>query len=180
MVEIPEESPRLPSPSANGRSRVGDQERDTACDELSRQFAEGRLTQDEFDERIGLATVAVTAADLHALVADLPRLADGRGGQSRPIPQPTPPGRLSLTGEPVLSATTVALVLAVVSALTMLGIGLTYGVMLSIQNYFWAILLGWGGSGVVFGITATYSAQAIGRHLRRSRSDRLEPPEISD
>jgi hypothetical protein len=52
--------------------RAGDQDRDGTISLLREAFAEGRLTQDEFDGRMGQAAVARTMGDLAALTADLP------------------------------------------------------------------------------------------------------------
>lgn len=54
------------------RQRIGDAERDRAADLLRDNFAEGRLDQAEFDERIGRALTAKTQADLDPLFVDLP------------------------------------------------------------------------------------------------------------
>ena len=55
-----------------GDIRVSDAERDQAVAELSEHFQAGRLTQDEFDDRSGIALEARTGADLDGLFADLP------------------------------------------------------------------------------------------------------------
>lgn len=52
--------------------RAGDEDRDRTISRLREAFAEGRLTQDEFDGRMGQATVARTMGDLAGLTADLP------------------------------------------------------------------------------------------------------------
>jgi hypothetical protein len=52
--------------------RVSDADRDEVVSELSEHFQSGRITQDEFDERSGLALQARTGADLNALFTDLP------------------------------------------------------------------------------------------------------------
>lgn len=52
--------------------RASDQERDAAVQRLQAAFAEGRLTDQEFDERMRAALAARTHADLDALFADLP------------------------------------------------------------------------------------------------------------
>jgi DUF1707 SHOCT-like domain len=52
--------------------RAGDRDRDRTISRLREAFAEGRLTQDEFDGRMADATVARTMGDLAALTADLP------------------------------------------------------------------------------------------------------------
>lgn len=53
--------------------RVGDAERDEAARELGEHYAVGRLTTDEFDDRIGRVYDARTGADLDVLFGDLPR-----------------------------------------------------------------------------------------------------------
>jgi hypothetical protein len=53
--------------------RASDGERDRAVVLLQRGFADGRLTQDELDERVGAALAARTRDQLQALTADLPR-----------------------------------------------------------------------------------------------------------
>jgi len=58
----------------NDSLRIGDAERDAAIAALARHFADGRLTQDEHEERIARALRARTGADLGVLFADLPRL----------------------------------------------------------------------------------------------------------
>ena len=52
-------------------SRVDDEQRNAALDELSAAAAAGRLSDEEFDERAGLALRARTRADLEALLTDL-------------------------------------------------------------------------------------------------------------
>jgi len=52
--------------------RAGDEDRDRTISLLREAFAEGRLTQDEFDGRMGQAAVARTMGDLAGLTADLP------------------------------------------------------------------------------------------------------------
>ncbi len=73
-----------------GDIRVSDAERDTALAELSEHFQSGRLTQDEFDERSGLALKARTGHDLTALFGDLPRR-PGVPAAQFPGPSPFPP-----------------------------------------------------------------------------------------
>ena len=52
--------------------RVGDVERSAVCEELSRQYAAGRLTDEELELRVGAAMGARTRGDLHPLLVDLP------------------------------------------------------------------------------------------------------------
>jgi uncharacterized protein DUF1707 len=73
--------------------RASDSERDVAAGRLQAAFAEGRLNDAEFDERMRTALTAQTRADLAVLMTDLP--ADA------PAPLPAPagsqPGRFALT-----------------------------------------------------------------------------------
>jgi hypothetical protein len=52
--------------------RVSDAERDAAVERLSAATGDGRLTLEEFSQRMELATAARTRADLEPLTADLP------------------------------------------------------------------------------------------------------------
>ena len=61
------------SPTTN--LRVSDAERNEVADKLSRHFAEGRLDQGEFKERLDSAMSAKTQGDLAGLFDDLPLLA---------------------------------------------------------------------------------------------------------
>ena len=51
---------------------ASDADRDTAVGLLSAAFAEGRLTADEYDQRLSAAHVARTGPQLDQLTADLP------------------------------------------------------------------------------------------------------------
>ena len=55
-----------------GPVRIGDAERDSAVSALGDHFAAGRLTREEFDERIDKAMQARFQSDLQPLFADLP------------------------------------------------------------------------------------------------------------
>lgn len=54
--------------------RVSDQQRDQAARQLREHFAEGRLTDDELDQRVQAVYEARTEPQLRALLADLPAL----------------------------------------------------------------------------------------------------------
>jgi hypothetical protein len=62
--------------------RASDQDRDAAAQRLQQAFAERRLDEDEFDERMRAALTARTGADLDKLTADLP--APGGSAQAAP------------------------------------------------------------------------------------------------
>jgi Domain of unknown function (DUF1707) len=63
------------TPQAGQVIRASDGERDQVVAQLQRDFADGRLTQAELEERVGAALAARTRDQLHALTADLPSAA---------------------------------------------------------------------------------------------------------
>ena len=52
--------------------RIGDTEREAAAASLREHYARGRLTLDEFQQRLDAVFAATTAADLAKITADLP------------------------------------------------------------------------------------------------------------
>jgi Flp pilus assembly protein TadB len=56
----------------NEHIRTSDAERDAVTARLREHYAEGRLTREELDERIGAALAAKTVGDLRRVLADLP------------------------------------------------------------------------------------------------------------
>jgi hypothetical protein len=56
----------------NSSMRASSADRERAVDVLKAGFAEGRLTQDEYNDRMGRAYAARTYGELMALTADLP------------------------------------------------------------------------------------------------------------
>lgn len=76
--------------AADDYMRIGDAERERAVARLQDHLAAGRLSAEEFDERMGKALEARTAADLSTLFHDLP------GGEAAHQPgQPTGYGSAS-------------------------------------------------------------------------------------
>lgn len=71
--------------------RVGDAERDACIGSLTDHHLHGRLSVEELDRRQRAALNAVTAADLAALIADLP----GSSQQAGPIKVRSVRGRIS-------------------------------------------------------------------------------------
>jgi Domain of unknown function (DUF1707)/Domain of unknown function (DUF4190) len=55
-----------------GRIRAGDADREHVVDLLKGAYTEGRLSKDEYDDRVAKALSARTFADLDLLIADLP------------------------------------------------------------------------------------------------------------
>ncbi len=68
-------------------TRASDRERDAVVQRVQEAFAEGRLDDTEFDERMRAALVARTHADLEDLLADLP------AATAAPGPAPVAGGR---------------------------------------------------------------------------------------
>jgi hypothetical protein len=64
------------------RMRAGDRERQRVVEQLGRHFGEGRLTVEEFDDRVVRAHASVYLDQLPELTADLPR-------DPEPRPRPT-------------------------------------------------------------------------------------------
>jgi uncharacterized membrane protein YgcG len=55
--------------------RVGDADREAAAASLREHYAQGRLTLEEFNQRIDAAFAAVTQSQLHRVTRDLPHVA---------------------------------------------------------------------------------------------------------
>ena len=64
------------------RMRAGDKDRQRVVEQLGKHFGEGRLTVEEFDERVVRAHASVYLDELPALTADLP-------SDPQPHPRPT-------------------------------------------------------------------------------------------
>ena len=85
--------------------RAGDSDRAAVSDLLRAHHLEGRLTLDEFEERIERAQTAVTLIELGDLHADLPELAPRRGKVVRRATRaPRIPGRLAFVERVHLAA----------------------------------------------------------------------------
>jgi hypothetical protein len=76
--------------------RVSDADRDAAIAELSEHFQVGRLTQEEYEERSGLALRAKTGSDLSELFTDLPLTT----GAAQPVQAPPSGTDPSTAGPP--------------------------------------------------------------------------------
>jgi DUF1707 SHOCT-like domain len=72
-------------PAAGGpQTLASDADRDAAVGVLNAALAEGRLTADEHDQRLGAAYAARTWQQLDQLTADLPARAAAAAGQAAP------------------------------------------------------------------------------------------------
>jgi hypothetical protein len=57
--------------------RIGDRERDAVAAELQEHYAHGRLTLEEFNQRLDAVFAAKTQRDLSRITADLPHIRSG-------------------------------------------------------------------------------------------------------
>ena len=122
----------MPDPG-HGHLRASHADRERAIDVLKAAFAEGRLDQDEYTDRVGQVQVSRTYADLGALVADLPvgpfgTLAPAPSADG-PLPVPSPPPsppqlrpsqRASMT--PLVIAALIAAIMAPTIAIPVLAV----------------------------------------------------------
>ncbi len=77
--------------------RIGDAERDAVAAELREHFAHGRLTLEEFNQRIDAVFAAKTQSDLSRLTNDLPHVRSG----GAPLPSArTRSGPMMMSGPP--------------------------------------------------------------------------------
>jgi Domain of unknown function (DUF1707)/Domain of unknown function (DUF4190) len=90
-------------------------EREHVIEVLKTAFADGRLTKQEYEDRIGLALSPLTYADLAALTSDLPA---GLPGSLRP----PPPGYLPSASRPLNKMAVASLVCAVMPGIPLLAI----------------------------------------------------------
>jgi Domain of unknown function (DUF1707)/Domain of unknown function (DUF4190) len=82
--------------SAHANMRASSADRERAVDVLKAGFAEGRLTQDEYNDRMGRAYTARTYGELATLTADLPAGASPMPAWPVPAYQPPPSGTNSM------------------------------------------------------------------------------------
>ena len=81
---------------AHASMRASSADRERAVDVLKAGFAEGRLTQDEYNDRMGRAYAARTYGELASLTADLPAGASPLPAWPVPAYQPPPSGTNSM------------------------------------------------------------------------------------
>lgn len=113
--------------------RVGDLERSAVCDELSAQFAAGRLVPEELDERLSRAVEARTRSDLGQLLADLPALEPP--SPATPVPAPV------RTATPAWSALDVLALVALIGCLGVAGLGVLFVASAGEPGYAWVAVL---------------------------------------
>jgi DUF1707 SHOCT-like domain len=122
--------------ASRGHLRASHADREQVIDTLKAAFVQGRLTKDEFDERIGQALASRTYVELDAITADIP------AGLAAVQPLCTPVRALSRAELAAAWATygivlTVILTIAVVPGQTTIGvIAITAAV---IYSAFWLL-----------------------------------------
>jgi hypothetical protein len=108
------------TPLAYGHLRTSQADRERAIDVLKAAFAEGRLDQEEYVERMGQVHASRTYAELAALTADLPvgplgTLPIAAGTALVPAPSAAPSSPASRTARPVSALAVAALLFGVAS-----------------------------------------------------------------
>jgi hypothetical protein len=108
----------------DGRIRLSDAERDAAAADLGEHYAQGRLSADEHDERLGAVWAAKTRAEIGPILRDLPSAYAGVAAPARQAEPPRGPAYWS-SGPRVWNTarrlpTPLFVVLALVVALTVL------------------------------------------------------------
>jgi len=83
---VSQESPLERQPPLTSTIRVSAQERDETVQRLQTAFVEGRLSDEEFDERVRAALAARTRVELERLLADLPGPYTRQAQPVRPAP----------------------------------------------------------------------------------------------
>ncbi len=91
MEEFPMSAAGQPEPQRPQPIRASDQDRDAVVQQLQQAFAERRLDDDEFDDRMRAALTARTSTELDRLTSDLP--AAMPGGSVVPAAAGVRPGR---------------------------------------------------------------------------------------
>src|SRR5262249_47576227 len=102
-------------PDLYGQMRSSAAEREHTIDVLKTAFADGRLTQQEYEDRVGLALRPLTYAELAALTSDLPA---GLPGSLLPPPGHLPPP----TSRPLNRMAVASLVCSVLPGLPLLAV----------------------------------------------------------
>ena len=82
--------PGQPDPGQPPAIRVGDRDRDAVAHRLQDAFAEGRLDDDEFDQRMRAALTARVSTELSVLTADLPAATARPAAPAQAAAEPKP------------------------------------------------------------------------------------------
>lgn len=155
-----------------GQLRASDAERDRVIELLRRHAADGRLTMDEFEERVGEVLAATTRDDLRPPLRDLPALA--------PAERSAPPPARRTWRPPTLDRRAAGAVAVAVVTVAVIATGAWW--------MWWLVfplmgVLGKGGAGG--GWCGAHRADGHGRHHERStrsgrtdRDDRVDDRDV--
>jgi hypothetical protein len=132
--------------------RASDSDREVVAERLSSALTEGRLSMQEYDDRLGQAFQAVTYGELADLLTDLPRTGAGAGTK------PQPAARSSATPMAKLSTFPKWLRILWTIWAVKVSLNLAVWVMLSISDmspvYFWPMWIIVPPGAALFGLTA--------------------------
>jgi hypothetical protein len=115
--------------------RVSDAERTEVADRLARHYADGRLDQAEFDERVSRAMAAKTVGDFQGLFDDLPDLPTDTPSGSPKAPNTPPPGYAARQPGRRRPRSLLGLVVLILIAWVALHV---------VAAIAWSVLFGWG------------------------------------
>jgi hypothetical protein len=151
----------------NDHIRVSDADRERVASQLRDQYAEGRLTADELDERITATLGAKTVAELRRVTADLPvpePAAAGAGPGGPGAGRPAPPwagrpwgGRGFAVRRHRGPRFLPVLLLLLVAALVIPGAGWLLVAFVKVVLLFWLVAL----------VAGLFAAARFRRHVRR-------------
>lgn len=116
--------------------RVSDAERSAVAEELGRHYADGRLDQAEFDERVSRTMAAKTRGDLAGLFDDLPDTDSTAGAGPAATGAPAAPYRMRRRGGGIMRP-------LLVLALALIGANIAWHAVTSmffIQPLIWLVL----------------------------------------
>ena len=148
----------------NDHIRVSDADRERVASQLRDQYAEGRLTADELDERITATLSAKTFAELRRVTADLPVPGPAAGSAGPGAGRPAPPwagrprgGRGFAMRRHRGPRFLPVLLLLLIAALVIPGAGFLLVAFVKIVLLFWLVAL----------VAGLFAAARFRRHARR-------------
>lgn len=148
--------------------RASDHDRQQVVDRLRSAVADGRLTVDEYVDRMGRAYQAVTYGDLAPLCADLPADGPAGPGTGREVPGPATARPAGASQPGILASLPTALRVLWTIWLTAVSVNVVVWVLVSVTSghlaYPWPLWVAgpWGAVLLAQSVSAT--------HLRRGRA----------
>jgi len=135
------------------RIRISDADRERVTAKLRENFAEGRLTSDELEERITAALSAKTYGDLRRVTADLPDPAPVPPRDSAPPPWVGRRGGVVWRGPRILPLALIVLI----AALVIPGAGWLFVAFVKVLFVVWLVAC----------LAGIFAAARLRRHVRR-------------